>query len=92
MERDGKPKTDYFYSRPCGRGDVLFVLLEVVPEHDFYSRPCGRGDMYRAQNAFKTADFYSRPCGRGDSFGMVKAAWQNLVFLLTPLREGRQQR
>ena len=28
------------------------------------------------------------PAG-GATFGMVKAAWQNLVFLLTPLREGR---
>ena len=34
----------YFYSRPCGRGDVD-RLAEVVHEPNFYSRPCGRGDV-----------------------------------------------
>ena len=33
----------YFYSRPCGRGDLLACWL-LLSEHNFYSRPCGRGD------------------------------------------------
>ena len=42
-----KPHTkslqSYFYSRPCGRGDLILrdVFAYVV---NFYSRPCGRGD------------------------------------------------
>ena len=38
----------YFYSRPCGRGDVD-RLAEVVHEPNFYSRPCGRGDRRRGR-------------------------------------------
>ena len=34
---------NYFYSRPCGRGDQR-VALYVPGTQDFYSRPCGRGD------------------------------------------------
>ena len=33
----------YFYSRPCGRGDLIRVNI-AAELADFYSRPCGRGD------------------------------------------------
>ena len=33
--------------------------------------------------------FYSRPCGRGDAATAARREWEN-IFLLTPLREGRQ--
>ena len=32
-----------FYSRPCGRGDILKPATRKI-RTDFYSRPCGRGD------------------------------------------------
>ena len=34
---------NYFYSRPCGRGDQAPPPPQVRNLH-FYSRPCGRGD------------------------------------------------
>ena len=59
------------------------------PPSYFYSRPCGRGDTIGPQRAILYCYFYSRPCGRGDA-----ATWQKdldkALFLLTPLREGRQ--
>ena len=36
--------TSDFYSRPCGRGDVLCKTWPRRPGN-FYSRPCGRGDL-----------------------------------------------
>ena len=39
-----QPLTSYFYSRPCGRGDLdLLAVFQI--RHNFYSRPCGRGDL-----------------------------------------------
>ena len=34
----------YFYSRPCGRGDVCHTVASLSIIINFYSRPCGRGD------------------------------------------------
>ena len=34
----------YFYSRPCGRGDLPPGTIPVAGRYHFYSRPCGRGD------------------------------------------------
>ena len=56
----------------------------------FYSRPCGRGDKGRIIWQQKTTYFYSRPCGRGDMLDLESRAFDK-IFLLTPLREGRQQ-
>ena len=33
----------YFYSRPCGRGDIVRHAVYPIGRN-FYSRPCGRGD------------------------------------------------
>ena len=35
----------YFYSRPCGRGDVSDCFTYHSADN-FYSRPCGRGDAF----------------------------------------------
>ena len=54
-----------FYSRPCGRGDALwlkkfatdkFLLTPLREGRRLPRRPAGSGRVY----------FYSRPCGRGD--------------------------
>ena len=34
-----------FYSRPCGRGDLIVFRDRADGHTDFYSRPCGRGDV-----------------------------------------------
>ena len=58
--------------------------------HHFYSRPCGRGDGRADAGPADQADFYSRPCGRGDA-QPIRSGYAPRTFLLTPLREGRQQ-
>ena len=63
--RTSSPGRPDFYSRPCGRGDLV-VLRPVFVYEDFYSRPCGRGDSSQASSSSSILYFYSRPCGRGD--------------------------
>ena len=87
--RPGCPmcRRNYFYSRPCGRGDSWQALCSPARGH-FYSRPCGRGDKVTPFLHVGFLDFYSRPCGRGD-FAPYLEEFYGDVFLLTPLREGR---
>ena len=88
-KRGGAGARLYFYSRPCGRGDLCQTGRSLCDTH-FYSRPCGRGDLRRVNKCEALADFYSRPCGRGDDAGRAQEPMR-FSFLLTPLREGRQQ-
>ena len=37
-------RREYFYSRPCGRGDLRIFKKRKITLY-FYSRPCGRGDQ-----------------------------------------------
>ncbi len=60
----------------------------IQGNYHFYSRPCGRGDPNAEHGKRKARNFYSRPCGRGDLLKGGKNM-SELVFLLTPLREGR---
>ena len=54
-----------FYSRPCGRGDVIRVLVNAVIEISTHA-PAG-GATYNDFVVLKAnINFYSRPCGRGD--------------------------
>ena len=78
-----------FYSRPCGRGDGPSTAGSAKSA-DFYSRPCGRGDTAAKILLGEEEYFYSRPCGRGDGWQMQLSAG-SLIFLLTPLREGRRK-
>ena len=56
----------YFYSRPCGRGDVGSQHAKRR-RHISTHAPAG-GATQRNQNKNQSnAHFYSRPCGRGDS-------------------------
>ena len=56
----------------------------------FYSRPCGRGDICHEYGAINHSYFYSRPCGRGDLGQILPSHSPTVLFLLTPLREGRR--
>ena len=81
----------YFYSRPCGRGDVRIPFITSLSACHFYSRPCGRGDPRSWCGWCAAAShFYSRPCGRGDDL-RLRTQMAREVFLLTPLREGRRK-
>ena len=55
----------YFYSRPCGRGDLPGIMRAVSRKISTHA-PAGGATLTRR---IATADedyFYSRPCGRGD--------------------------
>ena len=77
-----------FLLTPLREGRRVFRSAALTNSRNFYSRPCGRGDETGAGREISPGHFYSRPCGRGDRKGLDLDA-QKLVFLLTPLREGR---
>ena len=77
-----------FYSRPCGRGDKHIRLIRPHPVISTHA-PAGGATGSRARHSGVLHDFYSRPCGRGD-IALVNDIPRSLVFLLTPLREGRR--
>ena len=84
-----RPPAFYFYSRPCGRGD-----LRRDPDDSSTSRflltPLREGrPESRVSVGARRHYFYSRPCGRGD--GDPVNVWAMFKFLLTPLREGRRK-
>ena len=77
-----------FYSRPCGRGDVIFAIVcnaIVISTH----APAGGATPWCPRPCCRRQDFYSRPCGRGDPIE-YNDFFRDKTFLLTPLREGRQ--
>ena len=78
----------YFYSRPCGRGD-LAVCGGRGMERLFLLTPLreGRRSAF-ARSGARRSYFYSRPCGRGD-LAVCGGRGMERLFLLTPLREGR---
>ena len=55
----------YFYSRPCGRGDIP-QLHPSTQHHAFLLTPLREGRLELDVLALCLVDFYSRPCGRGD--------------------------
>ena len=79
----------YFYSRPCGRGDVIARGFLVHDNFISTHAPAGGATVRPCPHEQKAWNFYSRPCGRGDSSGASGSGIQ-WVFLLTPLREGRR--
>ena len=74
---------------PAG-GATIWQTYKSGYCNDFYSRPCGRGDWMGAAGKKADWNFYSRPCGRGD-FEALRDKVAERIFLLTPLREGRQR-
>ena len=79
---------DDFYSRPCGRGDARrCIVIESIDKISTHA-PAGGATRHEHKKRINIADFYSRPCGRGDCRACV-IIFVPVVFLLTPLREGR---
>ena len=54
-----------FYSRPCGRGDVMTKLLNLPVPISTHA-PAGGATPEQLLEQPPEQDFYSRPCGRGD--------------------------
>ena len=80
-----------FYSRPCGRGDVIILACLFAPWWNISTHAPAGGATTASVPASPiiSSHFYSRPCGRGDSIVPLSLSLASL-FLLTPLREGRQ--
>ena len=70
----------YFYSRPCGRGDVD-RLAEVVHEPNFYSRPCGRGDEAARRRINERIEFLLTPLREGRREAAIKN--RNIGYIST---------
>ena len=57
----------HFYSRPCGRGDVM-VAQPVKPSTSISTHaPAGGATRLLPRSDEHRGNFYSRPCGRGDT-------------------------
>ena len=77
----------YFYSRPCGRGDIVRHAVYPIGRN-FYSRPCGRGDwIFRPSSVSLSEISTHAPAGGATQLCVSRVI--AFAFLLTPLREGR---
>ena len=59
-------ETAYFYSRPCGRGDLGLDKDTVDKILISTHAPAGGATEARRGTLHRSLHFYSRPCGRGD--------------------------
>ena len=66
------------------RAENVYPGLIFISTH----APAGGATARGPYNGFRFGHFYSRPCGRGDFRGKTQQT-TSLLFLLTPLREGR---
>ena len=97
--REGRPQPTssisrrifYFYSRPCGRGDVGKAPV-ALHQHYFYSRPCGRGDAAAAGAGVVHLLISTHAPAGGATPNCPITSNPCIIFLLTPLREGRHYR
>ena len=81
-----------FYSRPCGRGDNGPPTEQRgIPSH-FYSRPCGRGDGACLRYAVGIDKISTHAPAGGATYSGINGLLRGHIFLLTPLREGRQRK
>ena len=82
----------YFYSRPCGRGDCPSAMVKDMVLSNFYSRPCGRGDGARVHERTDTRNISTHAPAGGATSSLLTWKITQIIFLLTPLREGRRRR
>ena len=78
----------YFNSRPCGRGDLVFLGLPQGYKN-FNSRPCGRGDQDLIERQIYHILFQFTPLREGRLAQRLNRRMPRL-FQFTPLREGRR--
>ena len=77
-----------FLLTPLREGRPTEAIIKISETH-FYSRPCGRGDGMRCIS--DCACKISTHAPAGGATARLAAIGQLPLFLLTPLREGRQQ-
>ena len=85
-----RPST-YFYSRPCGRGDIPAAVHALREQRIFLLTPLREGRLEAPIIGHMNAIFLLTPLREGRP-QRVRALSQICQFLLTPLREGRQLR
>ena len=61
------PSASNFYSRPCGRGDLLEQEREKGIKKISTHAPAGGATFTSDNVSISSSNFYSRPCGRGDT-------------------------
>ena len=79
---------DNFYSRPCGRGDEADVCgrnAVIISTH----APAG-GATYKVSTRVLTVRCISTHAPAGGATASSAFSHNSSLFLLTPLREGRQ--
>ena len=88
MEKTFPTDTINFYSRPCGRGDVVSYTYKIQSSYISTHAPAGGATSSRNGRSSARTVFLLTPLreGRPWSASSVKKKSQ---FLLTPLREGR---
>ena len=78
---------EYFYSRPCGRGDTGFTALYGMPQ-SFLLTPLREGRR-RGLNPCDVGVCISTHAPAGGATMSATGSCMLTLFLLTPLREGR---
>ena len=71
----------YFYSRPCGRGDVRRNVVILVFSRISTHAPAGGATRANCKRRSPPSYFYSRPCGRGDRRGpSCRQSWAGYFY------------
>ena len=73
---------------PAG-GATQDSYVRCMGKKHFYSRPCGRGDVMVAQPVKPSTSISTHAPAGGATQQQKSLRMHRLVFLLTPLREGR---
>ena len=95
--REGRPSSApcsarlrYFYSRPCGRGD-LYQQAKIAREYISTHAPAGGATAEHSDGGCKYYISTHAPAG-GATDCVSNLFVRHCIFLLTPLREGRPHR
>ena len=73
-----------FYSRPCGRGDLLGWRAERNIGKISTHAPAGGATKLSSSESIACCHFYSRPCGRGDAPPFVRRQRASVISTHAP--------
>ena len=80
-----------FYSRPCGRGDASVASTAAQPFSISTHAPAGGATIVFLDGHLAGRDISTHAPAGGATVAMTSIFATSVLFLLTPLREGRQQ-
>ena len=85
-----RPAKNYFYSRPCGRGDAICGSCQPLQFIISTHAPAGGATITSCMRPWRNPYFYSRPCGRGDRTAPSLCRRPRLYFNSRPCGRGDQ--